>query len=396
MRAYPQSGDDPQMRIMVVTDQYEPMIGGVPAVTRDLARGLAGRGHAVALVVPSPSRTGKVAAEHGLSVHYQGSLRWPWYEGMRLASLRHARQVIASFAPDVLHIHSPVTLGVTARRGARQQRVPVVYTNHYLPANVQPSVTSRSDVLDALFYRYIVGFSNKCTHVTAPTTTALQLLRQQGLTVPSRVMSNGVDLRTYCPGPPDPELRQRYGLRPDLPLILSVGRLSPEKRTEVLLEAAARLSQDAQIAIAGSGPRADWLRTRADRLGLSGKVRFLGFVPARDLPGLYRLADVFAIASEAELQSLTTMEAMATGLPVVAVDACALGELVRHGHNGFLTRPGRADDLAAGLDRLIADEGLRARMSAASHDHIGGHERHRWLAEWEDLYSSLSTRSGDL
>jgi glycosyltransferase involved in cell wall biosynthesis len=384
------------MRIMVVTDQYEPMIGGVPAVTRDLARGLAGRGHAVALIVPSPSRTGSVATDNGLSVHYQSSLRWPWYEGMRLASLRHARQLIASFAPDVLHIHSPVTLGVTARRGARHQHVPVVYTNHYLPANVQPSLTSRSDVLDSLFYRYIVGFSNKCTHVTAPTSTALRLLREQGLTAPSRVMSNGVDLRTYCPGPPDPQLRMRYGLRPDGPLILSVGRLSPEKRIDVLLEAAARLSQDAQFAIAGSGPDEARLRARANRLGLSGTVRFLGYVPGPDLPGLYRLADVFAIASEAELQSLTTMEAMAAGLPVVAVDACALSELVRHGHNGFLARPGRADDLAAGLDRLIADEGLRARMSAASHEHIGSHERHRWLAEWEDLYSSLAAPSGEL
>jgi glycosyltransferase involved in cell wall biosynthesis len=296
----------------------------------------------------------------------------------------------------VLHIHSPVTLGITARRGACRQRVPVVYTNHYLPANVQPSLTSRSSVLDTFFYRYVVGFSNKCTQVTAPTATALRLLTEQGLTAPSRVMSNGVDLLTYSPGPGDEQLRQRYGLRADRPLILSVGRLSPEKRIDVVLDAAARLRQDAQFAIAGSGPEQARLRTRADRLGLGDRVHFLGFVPAADLPGLYRLADIFTIASEAELQSLTTMEAMATGLPVVAVDACALGELVRHGHNGFLCRPGSTCELAASLDRLLADDALRARMSSASLALIGRHERHRWLAEWEDLYTSLSTRSGDM
>jgi glycosyltransferase involved in cell wall biosynthesis len=384
------------MRIMVVTDQYEPMVGGVPAVTRDLAHGLAGRGHTVALVVPSPSRTGKVASENRVSIHYQGSLRWPWYDGMRLARLQHPGRLIASFAPDVLHIHSPVTLGITARRGACRQRVPVVYTNHYLPANVQPSLTSRSSVLDALFYRHVVGFSNKCTQVTAPTATALRLLTEQGLTAPSRVMSNGVDLRTYRPGRGDDTLRLRYGLRADCPLILSVGRLSPEKRIEVILSAAARLNSDAELAIAGSGPEETRLRARAEHLGLGGRVRFLGFVPAADLPGLYRLADIFAIASEAELQSLTTMEAMATGLPVVAVDAGALSELVRHGQNGFLSRPGSAAELAASLESLLTDLDLRTRMSEASLALISRHERHRWLAEWEGLYTSLSARSGDL
>jgi glycosyltransferase involved in cell wall biosynthesis len=381
------------VRIMVVTDQYEPMVGGVPTVTRELAQGLADRGHAVALVVPSPRTRGWLDTEAKVSVTHLGSLRWPWYEGMRLAIISRsaADKLIAAFAPDVAHIHSPVTLGVTARMGACRQRVPVVYTNHYLPDNVRPSVTARSQVVDAVFYRHVVGFSNRCTHVTAPTATALRLLRERGLRVPSRVVSNGVDLRRYAPGPADAQLRRRYGLQADRPLILSVGRLSPEKRVDVLLTAAARLSLDAQVAIAGAGPDEARLRAQAERLGLTRNVRFLGFVPTADLPGLYRLADIFAIASEAELQSLTTMEAMATGLPVVAVDALALGELVGHGHNGFLARPGRASDFAAHLDRLSSDSRLRAEMSAASLQTISSHERHRWLAEWESLYGMLAS-----
>ena len=386
------------MRIMVVTDQYEPMIGGVPTVTRELAHGLAGRGHTVTLLVPSPSRRGQLSMDGPVSIRYQGSLNWPLYDGMRLACIRAsaARQLVAALAPDVAHIHSPVTLGVMARIGARRHRVPVVYTNHYLPANVQPSLTSRSRVLDAVFYRHVVGFSNKCSHVTAPTATALRLLREHGLRVPARVISNGIDLRTYSPGPADDQLRQRYGLPPGRPLILSVGRLSPEKRIDVLLEAAARMSHDAQLVIAGAGPDDARLRARSQQLGLTGRVRFPGYVPGPDLPGLYRLADVFAIASEAELQSLTTMEAMATGLPVAAADACALGELVRHGCNGFLTRPGRAAELAACLDRLVSDAALRAAMSAQSLQIISGHERQRSLTEWESLYGQLAaSRPGE-
>jgi glycosyltransferase involved in cell wall biosynthesis len=381
-----------KLRIMVVTDQYEPMVGGVPAVTRNLARGLAGRGHDVALVVPSPGRRGRLATAERLSVIYRGSLRWPWYEGMRLGCLpaSAARTLISSFAPDVAHIHSPVTLGVMARIGAGRQRVPVVYTNHYLPANVRPSTAPRSPVLDALFYRHVVGFSNRCSYVTAPTATALRLLRERGLRVPSRVISNGADLRAYSPGPANGPIRHRYGLPASRPLILSVGRLSSEKRMDVLLDAAARLGPGTQVAIVGTGPDEARLRARAQRLGLAGTVRFLGFVPGSDLPAIYRLADVFAIVSEAELQSLATMEAMATGLPVVAVDACALGELVRPGRNGFLARPGQAAEVAAYLGLLCSDPGLRARMSAASLEIISAHERHRLLAEWESLYRMLT------
>jgi glycosyltransferase involved in cell wall biosynthesis len=380
------------MRIMIVTDQYAPMVGGVPTVTRTLARGLAGRGHAVALLAPSPGRRGRRGAEGRASVYFRGSLPWPWYDGMRLAWLpgRAGPGLLARFAPDVVHVHSPVTLGVTARRAAARLGLPVVYTNHYLPANVRPSRRPRPPGFDALFYSYVVRFSNRCTHVTAPSATALRLLRDRGLRVPSRVISNGVDLLSRPPGPADPGLAARYGLRPGRPLILSVSRLSPEKRVDVLLDAAARLTVDAQLAIAGAGPDEASLRARAGRLGLAGRVRFLGFVPDAELAGLYRLADVFALASEAELQSLATMEAMAAGLPVVAADACALGELVAHGRNGFLAAPGRADQIAAYLDVLAADPRLRDRMGTVSLQAVSGHERGRGLAEWESLYRLLA------
>ena len=251
------------MRIMVVSDQYEPMVGGVPTVTRELAHGLAERGHSVAVVVPSSGWRGRRITAERVSVTFRGSLRWPWYEDMRLGCLPAlaARKLIASFAPDVAHIHSPVTLGVMARNGARRQQVPVVYTNHYLPANVRSSTAPRSRVLDDIFYRHVVGFSNRCSYVTAPSATALRLLRERGLHVPSGVVSNGVDLRGYSPGPPDDRIRDRYGLDAGRPLVLSVGRLRSEKRLDVLLDAAARLAAanaGLQIAIsrhrAGRGP----------------------------------------------------------------------------------------------------------------------------------------------
>jgi glycosyltransferase involved in cell wall biosynthesis len=390
------------VRVLIVTDQYEPMIGGVPTVTRELARGLAERGHPVEVLAPSATGRSATRAGGGLTVARRRSVRWPWYEDQRLGLLGRAAaaDLIGRFAPDVVHVHSPLTLGVAVRSAARRRRVPVVYTNHYLPANVHPTAGRGSAgrgkaaaLLDVGFYGYRTAFANRCDRVTAPTATALLLLREHGLRAPSQVVSNGVDLEVYAPGAADEALRARYALPAGRPLILSVGRLSPEKRADALIEAvAAQDAADTVLALAGSGPDEARLRGLAAARGVADRVRFLGFIPASDLPGLYRLADVFAIASEAELQSLVTMEAMASGLPVVAVNAGALSELVHAGENGFLARPGRAADVAGSLDLLCRDRELRARMSKSGLRIIADHDRHRLLARWESIYRTLSRR----
>jgi glycosyltransferase involved in cell wall biosynthesis len=378
------------VRILIATDQYPPMVGGVPTVTRELAAGLAGRGHAVTVLAPGQGWRTAAELDAVTVKHYLGSVPWPFYAGARLARLQYraVAAILDACLPDVVHVHSPLVLGRLARRWAARRGVPAVYTNHYLPVNVSPSYQPPG--LDAVFYACVAGFANRCSQVTAPSATALRLLRERGLRAPSRVMSNGADVERYAPGPADERLRERYRLPRDRPLILSVSRLSPEKRIAVLLDAAARLTRPAHLIVAGTGPQQRRLRARAARLGLDGRVSFAGFVPDADLPGLYRLADAFAVASEAELQGLTTMDAMASGLPVVAADACALGELVCHGRNGFLFRPGDSGQLAARLDTLTGDPGLRARMAAESLRLIGEHDRRRWLAEWESLYASLA------
>jgi glycosyltransferase involved in cell wall biosynthesis len=401
-----------ELRVLIVTDQYEPMVGGVPSVTKDLARGLAGRGHAVAVVAPSATRERHRAAgppgqaAGTMTVDFRGSVAWPWYAGQRLGMLppASAAKLITDFEPDVVHLHSPLTLGAAARPAARRRRVPVVYTNHYLPLNVWPAAartgkaadTARgaaSRARDAAFYAVVTGFANRCDLVTAPTATALRLLHDHGLRAPSRAVSNGVDLGRFSPGPRDEALRAKYALPAGRPLILSVGRLSPEKRPDVLIAALGRLAgadgDGPVLVLAGTGPEEGRLRSLARHHGVADRVLFPGFIADDDLPGLYRLADVFAIASQAELQSLATMAAMASGLPVVAVDAGALAELVHAGENGFLARPGHAREIADSLDLLCRDAELRARMSKASSRIIAGHDGHRVLTRWESIYRAL-------
>ncbi len=383
------------MRIMIVTDQYPPMVGGVPKVTHELATDLVRRGHLVAVVAPGYEPHTGHRIEEGVHLYRCASFAWPTYEAQRVAFLPILpfRRLLRHFDPAIIHVHSPVVLGNLAQLLAGGLRKPVIATNHYLPINI--SSTLSSDPLlgksfQAVSYAYLVQFCNRCQYVTAPTQTALGLLYAHGLRVPARVISNGIDLSWYRPGVPNEAVRQRFHLPTHGHLILSVNRLSQEKRLDVLIDAAAKLQAQAHLVIAGTGPAEAELRAQVGALHLQERVSFPGYVSDEDLLSLYRLAQVFAIPSEAELQSLVTMEAMACGLPIVAADAYALPELVHHEQNGFLFSLGRSDEMAGYLDRLLRDEQLRTRMGAQSQVIVAPHDHLRILAEWEALYQRLA------
>jgi glycosyltransferase involved in cell wall biosynthesis len=379
---------------MIITDQYAPMIGGVPTVTRDLACDLAARGHSVLVVAPAYPSVPSTDIQGDVTLFRCSSIAWPAYRDQRIARLPVValRGLIRHWNPAIIHTHSVLALGAVARMLAKRERRPLVATHHYLPINAYPSligVAICSQIFQSIAMRYLLHFYNGCDLVTAPTATALRPLIQGGLRVPSQVMSNGIDLSRFSPGPPDSELRRRFGFPAGLPLILSLNRLSPEKRPEVLVAAAAALSQPSHVAIAGDGPLAHSLRRQVDRLKLSGRVTFLGHVPNDCLVPLYRCADIFVIPSEAELQSLVTMEAMACGLPIVAADALALPELVHHGETGLLFQAGDTRDLAACLDTLAASASMRMDLGMRGRDVIETHDRTAVVAEWEKVYHAL-------
>jgi phosphatidylinositol alpha 1,6-mannosyltransferase len=383
------------MRIMIVTDQYPPMVGGVPNVTHGLATDFAARGHQVAVVAPSYGPRDVHRVEDNVQIYRFSSFEWPTYEELRipLLPILPFRRVLKRFDPDIIHVHSPVVLGNIAQIVAGNLRKPMIVTNHYLPINMSRSLSTDPIIgrsFKVVSYSYFVSFCNRFDYVTAPTQTALNFLYEHGLRAPAQAISNGIDLRKYTPGEPDEELRSRLGLPANLPLILSVNRLSPEKRIDVLIDAMALLKEQAHLVITGTGPEEAELRAQVEKLGLGERTSFLGFVSDADLVGLYRLAAIFAIPSEGDLQSLATMEAMACGLPVVAADAYALPELVHHAQNGFLFPRGKSAEMASYLDILLGNPALRGSMGAKSLEIIAPHDRRRILDQWEALYQRLS------
>ena len=184
------------MRIMIVTDQYPPMVGGVPTVTQGLAVDFANRGNHVWVVAPSSGQRDVHRLEQKVHVYRFSSFEWPTYEDLRIPFLPILpfRRLLKKIDPDIIHIHSPIVLGNIAQIVAGSLRKPVIVTNHYLPINLSRSLSS-----DALFgkpfmtvtYSYLVHFCNRCEYVTAPTMTALNLLYEHGLRAPAQAISNG-------------------------------------------------------------------------------------------------------------------------------------------------------------------------------------------------------------
>jgi glycosyltransferase involved in cell wall biosynthesis len=169
-------------------------------------------------------------------------------------------------------------------------------------------------------------------------------------------ITNGVDGQRFNPRPAAPGEREallaKYGLRPDLPIILHAGRIDADKQVPLVVQAAARALRQApgQLLVVGDGTERPAVQRLCASLGLEAVARFPGFVSlAGDLPGLYRLATVFITASEVEIQSSVVLEAAASALPVVAVRASSMPEFIEDGVTGWLVPPG---DVAAMADRL--------------------------------------------
>ncbi len=267
-----------------------------------------------------------------------------------LLARKHIRQAVQKIKPDIVHIQNHFMIGKVALEVAQECGIPIIGTNHFMPENLVhyfhlPSLLEEK--LKRLAWQQFVGVYGRLPIVIAPTKTAAELVQRYGLAREVIVLSCGIDLQRFNPSNNGTYLEARYNI-PDRPIILYVGRLDKGKNIEVILRAMPFILERtrAQLVLVGVGALLNHLERVVQELGLRKDVVFTGLVADEDLPNLYRLADIFVMGGIAELQSIATMEAMASALPVVAVNAVALPKLIRHGENGFLFPDGDSQGVA--------------------------------------------------
>ncbi|MCA2989006.1 MAG: glycosyltransferase family 1 protein [Gemmatimonas sp.] len=354
-------------RLLVCTDSYPPQLNGVSVVTAAMVTGLSARGWECAVLAPAypPALTAPLSQPVTLRHVALPSRSLPAYRDVRLVwpPLRHARQIVRDFRPDVVHCATEFTVGWAGLRAARAYDVPVVTTHHtdfsrYCDAYGVP-------FLRPVVQRWLGRFHRRAHHTIAPSAAVERTLRAMHVGH-TTVWGGGVDTTHFSPRHFSLLSRHRYAMGADFNF-LHVGRLAPEKNVEFVLDAFAHLrnrfrDRRLRLIIAGAGPSERRLRERA-----GDDVMFLGAVDReRDLPALYASADGFVTASETETLGLVVLEAMASGLPVVACHAAGVGEHLDHARNGLAFAPGDMSGCVSAMSRLVADASLHERLRAGA------------------------------
>lgn len=383
------------MKLLYSLDSYKPNIDGVAISIERQARAMAARGHDVAIVAPGHRFSNYEEREGPLRVFRRRSLallaeRW------RLPVLPDANEVLDAFSPDLLIGTLPFPLGWALLLAARKRGIPTVGISETMPEwllyNLSFLRPAASQVVPWM-WRVIVGYYNRFDYIVGVTPTALRLLRDNGLTRPAEVISNGVELDVFGPRPYDRDLAGRLSV-PEKPVVLYTGRLDAEKCMDVWLRAAAIVGTevDAHFVVVGDGSERTRLERQSEEMGLSGRITFTGFMERDDYVRAFSLGHVFAIASPAELQSLVTLEAAASGLPIVAVNAGALPELVEDGCNGFLFDVDSAAHMAAQMLRILRNPKLHSTMRRRSREVAERHDINRVFARYEVLFTLVAQR----
>lgn len=393
------------MRILSCSDVPHHFVAGSSSFVRQLACGLRERGHTLGVVCASRRLGPERYAEPCSPIYGVSSFPSVLHPAFRISfpiGIRHQLvDLFDDFRPDLVHIQSHGPLPMSVAKLARRRGLPVVGTNHFVPANIIHQVPIPR-WLHALVIRtmwsHLHAIYKRLDALTTPTGAARDTLRASGFDGDVQVISNGVDLTRFNPQPLLPHVlarvRHAYGIRDRL-VLLTVGRLDPEKNTAFLLTVLPLVRQtvDAQLVIVGTGTMERRLRSLVRKCGLEANVVFTGYLPDEDLPAMYQLANCFVMPGTAELQGIALMEAMATGLPVVAADALALPELVQSGRNGFLVDPCDAEAAAQRITEILGDPAKQRHFGESSR---GIAETHRMTATVDaflSLYTmALSTR----
>ena len=392
------------MRIAYICQSYPPMISGASLVVQRLAEGMAARGHIILVMTASERGEAYTEEFNNLKVRrlraFQNPLRVD--QSFSLWDRNRISAEFKEFKPQILHLHDPLSLGMAGLVTAHRLQIPVALTLHQVPRFVSaylPDVPVLQSTVESGLWSYGRWFLQQCEKVVVPSHAIAEEIHSHDVQRPD-VISNGVDLHAFNPDPPDPGEREtlclRYGLDPDLPVVLHVGRLDVDKQVNRVIRASAQTINQvgAQLLIVGDGRQRDELIELCANLGIGKICHFPGFVETNgDLPGLYRLAAVFVTASEIETQGLVILEAMASGLPVVAVKATCIPELVQEDVNGYLSQPGELEQMSAQVLRILMSPDRAKEMGRVSRALAQEHSIDRSIENHEVLYQSLNINS---
>ena len=350
------------MKVLLATEWFPPDIGGVASHVRDLAVNLRSRGHDIAIVTRKREDRGEWPFEV-IELEHKDFLKFLW----GLSGNGVIKKILDDFDPDIVHAHHAFTpIPLASIFSASINGYPTVLTNHsaYL---YDYNYLLKTLGFVAFPFRSIIG---KADEVIAVSNAAARFIGNFAPSVPLKIIPNGVDTERFNP---KGSRRLREEVEADF-IVLYVGRLVYRKGVHHLVEAMKLLAKREPgilLVIAGDGPLKRSLREKVESLGLDKQVLFLGRVDDSLLPDLYRSSDVFVMPSLfGESFGIVALEAMASGIPVIASAIGGLKEIIIDGVNGILLRDVNPETIADEIYRLYLDDTLRLYLSRKAREHV--------------------------
>ncbi|MDQ2693341.1 MAG: glycosyltransferase family 4 protein [Chloroflexota bacterium] len=354
------------MHIAFFTNYYHPVVNGVVRSVASFRDVLMRQGHNVFVFAQADD---DYEDEEPFIFRYPSlPLPVPGDVSTALPVSPFVEQLLPTLKLDVIHTHHPILLGQTAARRANELGLPLVFTfhtqyweyTHYVPLPIE----AVQEFLKNRIHRWLRDYMQRCHHIVIPSESMRDfLVREYGLQERYTVIPTGTNLEPFLRAD-GKSLRKKQGWQKETVLI-SIGRLAPEKNWDTLLRGFAsvvREKPELRLVLIGDGPAKGDLRELASELGVAERVTFTGAVPFDEIPTYLKAADAFCFASVTETQGLVTIEAMAAGLPVVAVDGSGTRDIVKNGRQGFLV-DNDPEALAKGIKKLLADPQRLKRFS---------------------------------
>jgi len=389
------------MKVILSSESFPPNVSGVATATVNLAENLTKAGHEAFVLTPGETHETTLDKDFPkYKVYRLKSITNPFRHGYRVTFVSDAEveKLVQEIRPDIIHLQDPATIGQALRRVGKKLGIPVIITNHFSLEYAMSYLKALSPFIPlfrATLVEYLVLFYNKCDAVTTPTETFRRQIVDWGVKTPVYAVSNGIKMEKFLEHTSEKQLdetRKKFNL-PEKPTALYLGRVDKDKSIEVLVRAIPTILKkvDAHFIIAGTGGELERMKSLVADLNIDSHVTFIGFIEhnSSDFVNLYKCATLFAIPSTIETQSLVTLEAMSAGIPIVAARAGALPELAHNGKNGYLFTPGRSDQLAARISKILRNHKLATRMGKESIKIATPHQMDRAFGEMLKLYEKV-------
>lgn len=339
------------MKILITTDVYTPTVNGVVTSIINLKKELTLRGHEVRVLTLS----NREESYRKDDAYYIRSLDMGRvYPGARAAVFPDHAYIreLTEWKPDIVHSQSEFTSYYYARRIAKKAKAPLIHTYHTIYADYTHYFSPNKAIgqrAAAFLTRKLLKTADA---VIAPTEKVEALLREYGVKKEIFVLPTGIDLQPFQEAA---EEKAAFGQRiTDKPVLITVGRVAREKGLEEILELlSTRRGKRYHWLVVGDGPDRPHLEEKVKSLGMTGRVTFTGMIPLKEVANYYQLGDVFVSASKSETQGLTYVEALASGLPVVARKDACLKSVVLDGYNGWQYE--NAEEFFHALEELLPE-----------------------------------------